>query len=131
MAKLLFERHVARGWDRGIMKEYILSADYKLRQDPPKLVKPTFEIYGEDHSYERDCFYLPWEFHPNDFPRKGFQRAFKKHLGPVLMEKLGYNRLVVAYRRPKNMRESLTKAKLYQVPGKEASTYYTGGSASS
>ena len=40
MAKLLFECHVARGWDQGIMKEYILAADYQLRQNPPKLVKP-------------------------------------------------------------------------------------------
>ena len=97
MAKLLFERHVARGWDQGIMKEYILAADYKLRQNPPKLVKPTFEIYGEESNYVRDCFYLPWEFHPGDLPRQGFQQLFKTHLGPVLKEKLGYNRLVVAY----------------------------------
>ena len=91
MAKLLFERHVARGWDQGIMKEYILAADYKLRQNPPKLVKPTFEIYGEESNYVRDCFYLPWEFHPEDLPRQGFQQLFKTHLGPVLKEKLGYN----------------------------------------
>ena len=40
------------------------------------------------------------------------------------MDNLGYNQLTVAYSRPKNLRELLTKAKLYEVPGLEASTYY-------
>ena len=30
MATKLFHRHVARGWDKAVMKEYILKADHKL-----------------------------------------------------------------------------------------------------
>ena len=36
MAKLLFRRHVARGWSKAVMKEYILAADARLRNPTPK-----------------------------------------------------------------------------------------------
>ena len=31
-----------------------------------------------------------------------------------------------AYSRPKNIKDSMTKAKLHQAPGREASKYYSG-----
>ena len=67
---------------------------------------------------------IHWEYHPNDIPRRLIRRLYNKHLAEILMDNLGYNQLTVAYSRPKNLRELLTKAKLYEVPGLEASTYY-------
>ena len=38
------------------------------------------------------------------------------------------DKMIIAYSRPPNIKDVLTKAKLHQAPGKEASKYYSGRS---
>jgi len=129
MAKLLFQRHVARGWKPSVMKEYIRAADRSIRLNPPQLTAVSLEPQEEEETeFQRDCFYLPWVFHPNDIPRQIFQKLFQEICADVFEEQCGINKLTVAYSRQKNIREELTKAKLYEPAGKEASTYFTGES---
>ena len=122
---LLRERHIARGWDRATMNRFIREASHKLAENPPQLVEPDLTPEEPDTSgYNRSGFILHWEHHPNDIPRHLIRKLYNKHLAGILMDNLGYNQLTVAYSRPKNLRELLTKAKLYEVPGLEANTYY-------
>ena len=65
------------------------------------------------------------EYHPNDISKKAV-RALYKHYCKSSFERLGIQQLTIAYSRPPNIKDSITKAKLHQAPGKEASKYYLG-----
>ena len=127
MAHLLFKRHVARGWDRATFKEYILAADTKLRNNPPQ---PTIVAMDtttvEETTSNRDHLFLHLQYHPRDIPRQMIRTIYNKHCKTLFEERLGINQLTIAYSRPPNIRELLTKAKLYQAPGREASKFYSG-----
>ena len=70
-------------------------------------------------------------FHPRDIERKEIQEAFKEHIAPPGESKinnkfkklLGIDRIIVAYSRPKNLRDLLCPTTLYQTKNKNV-TYY-------
>ena len=49
---------------------------------------------------------------------------------PNTLAELGISQTTVAYSRPKNIKDLLSKAKLHQAEGKEVSVYYSGGAPS-
>jgi hypothetical protein len=53
------------------------------------------------------------EYHPEDIPRKRVQALYQLHLGEV--------QPTIAYSRPKNIGDLITKAKLHQAPGQTSS----------
>ena len=116
MAELLFRRHVARGWSKAIMKEYILSADMKLRNPTPKPATPTNDAR----------LFLHTEYHPNDLPKHELRTLYNVHCKDVFESTLGIDQVTVAYSRPKNIKDMVTKAKLHQAEGREASKFYSG-----
>ena len=65
------------------------------------------------------------EYHTNDIPKTQV-RALYDHYCKSTFEGLGIKQFTVAYSRPPNIKDSVTKAKLHQAPGKEASKYYSG-----
>ena len=65
------------------------------------------------------------EYSRNDLPKKAIRSVVAETLGDIL-EHLNIEQVTIVYSRPKNLKNLLTKAKLHQVPGKEASKYYIG-----
>ncbi len=124
MAILLFKRHVARGWDRATMKGYILNADKKLNMPTPT-TNTAAAIPMAQVLSNRERLFIHMEYHPNDIPKKAV-RALYEHYCKSSFERLGIQQLTIAYSRPPNIKDSITKAKLHQAPGKEASKYYLG-----
>jgi len=124
MAILLFKRHVARGWDRATMKGYILNADKKLNMPTPT-TNAAAAIPMAQVLSNRERLFIHMEYHPNDIPKKAV-RALYEHYCKSSFERLGIQQLTIAYSRPPNIKDSITKAKLHQAPGKEASKYYLG-----
>ena len=131
-----FKRHVARGWNRATMKEYILTADAKLTEglttkpptslptNLPSLPSPNPTAEPELTNHER--IFLHWEYHPNDIPRKNVRTIYNNTCKELFEDALGIKQTTIAYSRPKNLKDVLTKAKLYQAPGREASKFYSG-----
>ena len=61
----------------------------------------------------------------NDLPRKAIC-AIYDYTCREMCEGIGIKHFTVAYSRPKNIKDLVTKAKLHMAPGKEASKYYLG-----
>jgi len=60
MATKLYERHVARGWDKSTMRHYILTADAKIQHNHKHPVTtPTIEPTEEPNNKER--LFLHWD----------------------------------------------------------------------
>ena len=123
MAIKLFDRHVARGWDRATMRSYILDADRKLRLSVPSTPIPTLNPTNDDN---KERLFIHMEFHPNDIPRKYIRAIYDNTCKDVFESVLNIHQFTTAYSRPRNIRDLLTKAKLHQAPGKPISKYYTG-----
>ena len=126
MATLLFERHVARGWDRTTIRDYILDADRRLRLNPPQLNAEATTNNDTQPVYNNDRLFFHLGFHEEDIPSRLIQRLYKSHCAELFKATLGIDRLVIAYSRPRNISELCTKAKLHQVPGREVSKYVRG-----
>ena len=83
----------------------------------------------ENEISTRDRMILHLEFHPDDIPRKIVCDLWSEHCGEYLSGKIedggiGIRQTILAYSRPKNLRDLLQKARLYQLPDKEVSTYF-------
>ena len=69
------------------------------------------------------------EYHPNEIPRKKIRELWNKNCVELLSKTvaeggLGIEKTIIAYSRPKNLKDVLQSAKLYQHPGKEVSTFF-------
>ena len=130
MAVKLFERHVARGWDRTLIKSLILEAQQRIKSTPlptqtttPAPVQPQ-PLPGQPRVV--DTLYLHWQYHPNDITRKQLRTIYETTCKKKIEDTLDIKKLVVAFSKPPNLKEAITKAKLHQAPGKEASKFYSG-----
>ena len=118
MAKRLFDRHVVRGWDQATMRELILDADRKLsRPKPPTLEALTY----------KERLFIHLEYHPCDISRKQIRTIYEATCGALFRDILGVKQTTIAYSRPTNVRNLVTKAKLHQAPGLPASKYLSMG----
>lgn len=123
MGVKLFQRHVARGWSRIVMKEYILSADIKLRSNK----NPTsVTSQPQEPASNKERLFIHLEYHPNDIPRKRIREIYNQHCSEVFERVLSIKQTTVCYSRAKNIKDTVTKAKLHQAPGQEASKFYSG-----
>lgn len=130
---LLYKRHVARGWDRATIKRLILDADLRVREkekekelQPTPTNLPTDTPTNQPTNNRTDTIYLHWVYHPNDIPRHRIRAIYDSCCGEIIKEEVGIEKMIIAYSRPPNIKDTLTKAKLHQAPGKEASKYYSG-----
>ena len=122
MVTKLFDRHVARGWDRATMKQYILEADSKLSNLPRPTPPPT----ATTPLTNKERLFLHFVYHRCDIPKQQVRSIYNNTCGEVFENLLDIKQLTVAYSRSTNIRESVSKAKLHQAPGREASKFYTG-----
>ena len=106
------------------MKDYILKADHRIN-----LPRPVTNHTAADSSTQqlsnKERLFFHMEYHTNDIPKTQV-RALYDHYCKSTFEGLGIKQFTVAYSRPPNIKDSVTKAKLHQAPGKEASKYYSG-----
>ena len=128
VACLLHKRHAARGWGRQHLKRLILDADFKLRQQPPPLPPaitpaPPDPLLLQNQSADRVFMHI--EYGRNDLPRKVVRAIFDLTC-KKMCEKIGIHYFTIAYSRPKNIKDLVSKSKLHMAPGKEASKYYSG-----
>jgi len=65
------------------------------------------------------------EYDKKDIPQKAIRALYDHHCRDTF-EKLGILQMTTAFSRPKNIKDSLTKAKLHKAPGHKASKYYMG-----
>ena len=120
MAVKLFQRHIAQGWDKSTMKDYILQADLKLQSATPSKNSQTKELSNKERVF------IHLEYHPNDIPRKAIREIYDLHCRDVFEAELDIQQVTVAYSRAPNIKDTLTRAKLHQASGKPASKYYMG-----
>ena len=125
MATKLFVRHVNRGWDRTTMKHWIISADKKIQQETLQQTQPT-HVTTEEPLTNTEQVFLHFEYHKNDIPKNKVRAIYETTCKELLSSRLGIKQLTIAYSRPKNIKDTITKAKLHQAPGREASKYYSG-----
>ena len=130
IAAKLFTRHVAREWDRTLMKSLILDADKRIKSTPPTLPPPPPILPLPGHHRPPpevvDTLYLHWQYHPNDIPRNRLRAIYDTTCKNVIEHVLDITKLVVAFSKPPNLKEAITKAKLHQASGREASKFYSG-----
>jgi len=70
----------------------------------------------------KDTLFLHFKFHKDGITRLQIREEFENTLGSICKEELGVTRTIVAFSRPKNIGDFVTQAKLYEAPGKSAST---------
>ena len=128
VACILHKRHVARGWDHDYLKLLILEADRKLRLQLPPLPSPVTlpppdPAHLENSSDDRIVFHA--EYRRNDLSRRAIRSIYDDTLRGAA-KNVGIRQLTIAFSRPKNIKDHVTRAKLHMAPGKEASKYYSG-----
>ena len=89
---------------------------------PQPLQKHALSL-SEDTNKEQ--LFLHMEYGQNDIPRKAVREIYDSTCREVF-EEMGIKKFVIAYSRSNNIKELMTRAKLHQAPGHEASKYYTG-----
>lgn len=118
----LYKHLLARGWNKDILKKYILESNSKLHSVPPSTGQTqTNDTTDKPTTKDRLFFHIP--YHPNDIPRRRIQQLYQLHCHDAF-QTIGINSLTVAYSRHRNLREQLTQARLHQAPGRAASHFY-------
>ena len=114
------------------IKQWVLSADDKIQQESQQKrllqsqsIEPTY-IPTEEPTTNKERVFLHFEYHKNDIPKNKVRAIYESTCNEILSSKLGIKQLTIAYSRPKNIKDTITKAKLHQAQGREASKYYSG-----
>ena len=125
----LFNRHASRGWNKAVLKRMILEQNNKLERQTLLLAHPATLPTNSalETTLERpNRLFIHMEYSRNDMPKKAVRSIVEATLSNTL-EDLQISQTTVAYSRPKNVKDLLSKAKLHQAKGKEVSVYYSGG----
>jgi len=104
------ERLSARGYDRNTIIELFSAAANKLDNKTRN---------ARDKRATNDTIYLHWTWHPRDISKPKLRAIFNG----VLKEKCGFNNLIIAYSRPKNLRDCLMKTQLSEPEGHRVSSF--------
>ena len=121
-----FNRYCNRGWNRAILKGYILDADQRVKSTVPKVPPPAAPPSETPLPNNKETLYIHMEYHPNDIPRHRVRAIFNHYCQELFKDRLDITQSIVAYSRPPNIKDTVTKAKLHQAPGRNASKFYSG-----
>ena len=113
-----------RGWDRETLERMFGEAHEKVRKKPEQYVTTQ-----EDEISNKHKLFIHLEYHPNDIPRKFIRNSWNKNCDGLLSQKasnggINLKQMIIAYSRPRNLRDVLLKAKLQEHTGKEVSTFF-------
>jgi hypothetical protein len=106
IARQFAERLEARGHARSTIDELFMEAAKAFTNKAPTRPKTA-----------ESPLYLHWEWHPRGLTRQLLRQAYNEHL----QGHDGFDRLIIAYARPQNLRDSLTSSRLDEPPGQNAS----------
>ena len=107
------------------MKEYILEVDIKLQTQPLSPIPNVDLLPQSAKGPSTDWVFLHLEYSENNIPNQAV-RALYDHYCKEAFEGLGITQMSTLYSPPKNIKDLVSKAKLHQPPGKEASKYHPG-----
>ena len=114
---LLYQRTLDRGWDRDLIRGLILEATTRAEN------KSTSRTPKKEENL-KEILFLHLEYHKDGISRDQIRAVFQDHLQKICHDDLGIKRCIVAYSRPLNIGDYVTRAKLHQAPGKSASTIF-------
>jgi hypothetical protein len=114
---LLYHRLIQRGWNRTAINELVLQATARAEN---KSTTPT--IVASNSDVMKDTVFLHFQFHKDGISRQEIRKEFELYLEDICKEELCKERMIVAFSRPKNIGDFVTRAKLHQAPDKSAST---------
>ena len=119
-----------RGWERATIEPIFITAYEKILSQ--------LEQHQPDDQSEplsrREQIILHLEYHKYGIPRKLVRKLFYETCGELFGKSiedggLGIERLILAYSRPKNLRDLLQRARLYEQSEREVSTYLAAGTS--
>jgi hypothetical protein len=70
---------------------------------------------------DKNRLFIHLVYHPDDIPRQHIQKLYGEHCSELLRSVIGIQRPTIAYKRPKNVGDFITHAKLHEAPGRTAS----------
>ena len=112
MAAKLFNRHVARGWDRATMKWYILEANNKLLRQPitkqQSIIQQQSTATTTEHRINKERLFLHFEYHCCHIPKQQVRAIYDATCRDTFKSKLQIKQLTTAYSRPTNIRETVS-----------------------
>ena len=124
MSMLFYRILKARGWKRATIEPIFTAAYEKISHQPQR--QPNEESDRTNVSSNRDLMILHMKYHPDDIPRRKIRELYLEHCANEFENFLGIRRTIVAYSRPKNLRDILKSAKLYERSGSKVSTFLGG-----
>ena len=115
---MLYKHLLDRGWEREHIRKLMIEAITEVESRGNKGQKSSDS--AEDKTSDR--LFLHLQYHPDDIPRREVQELYQEHCGKLFQRLLNIDRPTIAYSRPPNLGEFVTKAKLHQAPERTAST---------
>ena len=116
---IFYNRLKDRGWERETLEPIYIDAHNKI-VSPVKRNKNSASI--------EDTAILHFEYHRHNITNKRVRKIWNETC--ALLEKnvqaggLGIEQMICAYSRPRNLKDLLQTAKLKELTGHEASTYF-------
>ena len=120
VARLFFQRLLDRGWDFDQLKRMFVNANYKVC-NPPPLPQAISESTTSDN--DKNIYLKLGRFHPHYIPSRTCQQIYEEELSTTLRDTIGIEKMVVCYKRAKNIGDIVSQTSLFQNRGEEVSTY--------
>jgi hypothetical protein len=108
-----FAQHlIARGHSPDNIRQLFLEVAKTLSRQPTR----------RDAVDSRNTLFFHWEYHPNGISRRDIRQAYMETCGRHCG--FDFDRFVVAFSRPRNLRDALIPTRLSEPAGSRASDYY-------
>lgn len=111
------KRLVKRGYSLDSVREMFEEAAARIDD----IERRGGKSVSETTASPSDTLFFHWEYHPHGISRQFIRNAYKEHCEGHD----GFDRMIVAYHRPKNIRDSVMRARLSDVEGSRASDVYS------
>jgi hypothetical protein len=107
------ERLIARGHNKTLVRDLFMEAASDLDQAHRHNRRQCHDAEPSN------TLFFHQEYHPRGVPRRAIREAYRR----ILDGHVGFNRFIIAYSRPKNLRDALIKTRLDEPEGRRASNF--------
>ena len=84
----------------------------------------TQELVETETTNTKDTLFIHFKFHDDGISCQAIRLEFETHLAKMHCNDLDVTKITVAYSRPLNIGDYVTRAKLHQAPGETASKIF-------